>query len=147
MLTATVPGAHPLPVEDARTEAIEDALAAFNDDSADGFAAIFTDDALLYGDPQIAGQSVYAGPAGARAWVQETRERWHVTSMVLRGQRSVADSCLLDIDFIVETQSGGSAWRLAVVVRFSGSKIAEMRTYADRATALATLAGHESPPS
>jgi hypothetical protein len=119
-----------------RTERVQRAVERFNAGDYDGFVEIFSEDAVVLADPQVADQSEYIGRSGVLAWIEEAHTRWVGVRFAALAMETVGEAILIELGVVGDTAAGGGAWRLYVLMRWSGTHINTLRAYPSRAEAL-----------
>jgi hypothetical protein len=128
-----------------RVAGVERAVEQFNRGDYSGFAEIFSADTVMLADPQVASRSEYRGHQGLQDWIAEARDRWVDVRFKALAVEPVDDAVMVELAVVGETIDGGGAWRLYVVLYWDGDRISGLRTYPDRAAAVAdaaVAAGH-----
>jgi hypothetical protein len=120
-----------------RAAGVRAAVEEFNHGDYGAFAEIFSEDLLLLADPQVASRSEYHGRRGVLEWVEEARNRWTDVRFAALAIEPVGEAVLVELGVVGETADGGGAWRLYVVLHWDGDQVHLLRSYPDRAAALA----------
>jgi hypothetical protein len=129
-----------LPDEELRAEArctvVRRAVQRFNDEDFAGFAQIFAPDVVLLSDPQVASRREYHGLPGIQEWIEEALSRWVGVRFHALAAEPVADTVLVELAVVGDTEAGGGAWRLYVLLRWAGDLVNRVRAYPDRSAAV-----------
>jgi hypothetical protein len=126
-----------------RAAGVRVAVEEFNHGDYTAFAEIFSEDALLFGDPQVASRSEYRGRQGVLEWVEEARSRWSDVRFAALAVEPVGGTLLVELGVVGETADGGGAWRLYVVLYWDGDHVHLLRSYPNRAAALADASAND----
>jgi hypothetical protein len=124
-----------------RTERVRRAVERFNAGDYLSFVEIFTPDVVTISDPQIADRAEYSGRSGVLDWIAEAHARWAGVRFVALGMEPLGDTILIELGVVGDGASGGAAWRLHVLMRWSDTHIDQVRAYPTRAEALSDAGG------
>jgi ketosteroid isomerase-like protein len=120
-----------------RAAGVRGAVEAFNGGDYGAFAEIFSEDLVLFADPQVASRSEYRGREGVAEWIAEARSRWSDVRFAALAVEPVGETVLVELGVVGETPDGGGAWRLYVVLHWDGDRVHLLRSYPTRDAALA----------
>jgi ketosteroid isomerase-like protein len=123
-----------------RVAGVRHAVEEFNRGDYGAFAEIFSEDLVLHADPQVASRPEYHGRQGVQEWIEEARSRWTDVRFAALAVEPVGEAVLVELGVVGETGDGGGAWRLYVVLHWDGDRVHLLRSYPDRAAALADAA-------
>jgi hypothetical protein len=116
---------------------VRGAVDSFNAGDYAGFSQLFSPDVVLVADPQVAHRATYTGRAGIHEWVDEARSRWVGVRFSALSVEAVGAASLVELGVMAETEAGGGAWRLYVLLWWGGDQIVRLRSYPSRDSARA----------
>jgi ketosteroid isomerase-like protein len=116
---------------------VEDSVARFNAGDYAAFTEIFSPDVVMFTDPQIADRSEYHGRAGVQEWITESLNKWAGVRFRALAVEQIAEEIFVELAVVGDTEGGGGAWRVYVVLSWSDGKVSCVRAHPDRAAALA----------
>lgn len=120
------------------------AVDRFNVGDYAGFLEIFAPDVVSVSDPRVADRTEYRGHAGLREWIDEALTRWSGVRFRALAVEPAGTAVLVELAVVGETDAGGGAWRLYVLLHWTGDCVSRLCAYPDRSAALAD-AGAASP--
>jgi hypothetical protein len=119
-----------------RLEVVQDSVTRFNAGDYAAFGEIFSPDVIMFSDPQIADRSEYHGRAGVQEWITESLNKWEGVRFRALAVEQIGEDVFVELAVVGDTEGGGGAWRVYVVLSWSGDKVTCVRAHPDRATAL-----------
>jgi hypothetical protein len=128
-------------LQEQRATLVQRAVERFNDADFAGFAEIFAPDVVMLSDPQVASRREYRGVQGIGEWVEEALARWVSVRFHALSVEPLDDAILVELAVVGDTEAGGGAWRLYVLLRWAGDRVDRVRAYPDRATAVSDVRG------
>jgi hypothetical protein len=117
------------------------AVERFNVGDYAGFLEIFARDVVSVADPQVADRIEYRGHAGLREWIDEALTRWSGVRFRALAVEPAGTAVLVELAVVGETDAGGGAWRLYVLLHWTGDRVSHLCAYPDRRAALADAEG------
>jgi hypothetical protein len=113
----------------------------FNIGDYAGFLEIFAPDVVSVSDPRVADRIEYSGHAGLRAWIDEALARWSAVRFSALVVEPAGSAVLVELAVVGETDAAGGAWRLHVLLHWTGDRVSRVCAYPDRRAALADAEG------
>jgi hypothetical protein len=120
-----------------RRARVEHAVQRFNAGDYGGFLEIFSPEALLLADPQVADRTQYRGRTGVAEWLVEAQRRWQAVRFEALALEPIDDALVVELAVIGDTAAGGGAWRLYVRLLWDGDLVTGVRAYPTRTDAFA----------